>query len=274
MAVHHGYFSRSRHCPIPFSRSCHHITDERHVIPQTNRAWRPDIKPGALAVHDRALVVIKQRDGSQVTVRDLISGKLFTVPVGELRGRDAGRLTELLDQRATRLRDDDEVGRPLARAREQTLVAMLSASGLSSDRVTNAAQQLNVSCRAVYRWLRRYRELATTSSLVDRNPGPTKGRSKLDAVREALLREIIDDHYLKQPRLTPEAIYREAYIAAKPLACLRFLAAPSTRAWLVQSGTCAVSVHIQVCTRRSGPDAWRTFRRQRSGCDADRSHAD
>ena len=176
MAVHHGYFSKSRHYPIYSSRSCHHIIDEWHVIPQTNHPLRFEIKPGALAVHDHTLVVIEQRDSSQVTVRELISGKLFTVPVGELRGRDAGRLTELLDQRATKLRDDDEVGRPLARAREQTLIAMLSASGPWRDRVTNAAQQLQVSCRAVYRWLRRYRELATTSSLVDRNPGPTKGR--------------------------------------------------------------------------------------------------
>jgi hypothetical protein len=31
----------------------------------------------------------------------------------------------------------------------------------------------------------------------------------MDAKRDALLHEVIDEHYLKQPRLSPEAIYRE-----------------------------------------------------------------
>jgi transposase len=38
--------------------------------------------------------------------------------------------------------------------------------------VTHAAERLGISHRALYRWLRRYREMSTTRSLLNKSPGP------------------------------------------------------------------------------------------------------
>jgi hypothetical protein len=64
--------------------------------------------------------------------------------------------------------------------------------------------------RYALRLTARYREVATTRSLMDKIPGPATGRRRMDAVRDTLLCELIDEHYLKPARLSPEAIYREA----------------------------------------------------------------
>jgi len=54
------------------------------------------------------------------------------------------------------------------------------------------------------------REVAITSSLMDKTPGPALGRRRMDAARDKPLRELTDQHYLKPARLSPEATYREA----------------------------------------------------------------
>jgi hypothetical protein len=64
--------------------------------------------------------------------------------------------------------------------------------------------------RYALRLTARYREAATTRSLMDKIRGPGIGRRRMDAVRDTLLCELIDGHYLKPARLSPEAIYREA----------------------------------------------------------------
>ena len=64
--------------------------------------------------------------------------------------------------------------------------------------------------RYALRLTARYREAATTRSLMDKIRGPAIGRRRMDAVRDTLPRELIDEHYLKPERLSPEAIYREA----------------------------------------------------------------
>jgi hypothetical protein len=64
--------------------------------------------------------------------------------------------------------------------------------------------------RYALRLTARYREVATPRSLMDKIPGPALGRRRMDAVRDTLLRELIDEHYLKPARLSPDAMYREA----------------------------------------------------------------
>jgi hypothetical protein len=135
---------------------------------------------------------------------------MLTVPVDELRGRYALRLTALPDQRVESVRTSDDPRVDVTQDGGKALVSLFSASGSGQECVMNAAKEQQISPRTIYRWSHRYREVATTRSLRDMTPGPAIGRRRMDAVRDTLLRELIDEHYLKPARLSPEAIYREA----------------------------------------------------------------
>jgi putative transposase len=69
---------------------------------------------------------------------------------------------------------------------------------------------LGVSRRQLFTWLARYRAAGHTSGLIEKPAGRRIGRRQLDAERQRILRAAIDRHFLRQPRLKPEKIYKEA----------------------------------------------------------------
>ena len=170
-----------------------------------------EVTPGAVVVHDARVVVIEQREGpGRVRVRDLATGAQTTALIAALRARDSGPVTELFDTPDERRRTVDEKDWIVARERERVIRELLEDKGPLKSRIPAALAALGVSRRQLFTWLARYRTTGHTSGLIDRPPGRRSGRRQLDAERERILRNAIDQHFLKQPRLKPEAIYKAA----------------------------------------------------------------
>ena len=154
--------------------------------------------------------MIEQRlSAGEVQVRDVATGARSNVLVGSLRGREAGRLTELFDARDEQRRIIDEKDWVIARERERVVKELLARDGDVESHIGAASAALGVARRQIYTWMARYRAAAHTSALLDKPSGRPVGTIRLGAHRERLLRRTIDEHYLKQPRLKPEDIYKE-----------------------------------------------------------------
>jgi len=178
------------------------------LVTSARSPLRLDVEPGVTALHDNALVVIEQRpQGLEVRVRNLATGQILDVPVSSLRAREIERLSDLLDAQEDRIREADEMGLARARSREAAIQGLLASRGHRAERLRAAAADLGVSPRQMQRWIARYQSAPVTSSLLDLPRGRRSG-PQLDPERYALLNAVIDEHYLKQPRLRPEEIYK------------------------------------------------------------------
>jgi putative transposase len=142
----------------------------------------------------------------EVEVRDLVTGMRSTVEVGSLRGRDASDPRDNNDEVRRRLDNDEWT---LARERESVINDLLIGDGELEPRINAASTRLGVSRRQIYTWMARYRAAPHTSALLDKRSGRRRGAVQLDAERERILRLTIDEHYLKQPRVKAEDVYKE-----------------------------------------------------------------
>jgi putative transposase len=61
----------------------------------------------------------------------------------------------------------------------------------------------------IYRWLKRYEEEGSVSSLVDLPRSGGRGKSRLDETRTALIQEVISSHYLTRQKKRPSEIVLE-----------------------------------------------------------------
>ena len=173
----------------------------------TRSALTFEVAIGAVVVHAGRLVAIEQRTGAgEVEVRDLVTAMRSTVEVGSLRGRDIPDLPDSADQRGRRL-DEDEWN--LARERESVIQELLSGDGELEARMGVASARLGVSRRQIYTWMARCRAAPNTSTLIDKPSGRRHGAVQLDAERERIVRMTIDEHYLKQPRVKAEDVYKK-----------------------------------------------------------------
>jgi putative transposase len=173
----------------------------------TRSALTFEVAIGAVAVHAGRLVAIEQRTGAgEVEVRDLVTGMRSTVEVGSMRGRDASDPRDNNDERRRRLDNDEWT---LARERESVIKDLLTGDGELEPRISAASTRLGVSRRQIYTWMARYRAAPHTSALLDKRSGRRRGAVQLDAERERILRLTIDEHYLKQPRVKGEDVYKE-----------------------------------------------------------------
>jgi hypothetical protein len=88
------------------------------------------------------------------------------------------------------------------------LAALFDGSGAWGERAQQIANAQGISRRTLYRWLARYRDVATTSALIPIPRGTPPGAHRLDATRETLVNKIIEQEYLSRSRPTVEEIVR------------------------------------------------------------------
>ena len=170
---------------------------------------RLSIRPGEIAVRDSRLVRIETRlaDG-QVRVEDLATGEFDEVPIADLRARSAIANGASIDAHLEASRSSEAVPWQRAAAREEALAALFEGSGPWGERAQRIANVRGISRRTLYRWLARYRDAATTSSLIPIPRGTPLGAHRLDTAREALVNKIIEQEYLSRSRPTVEEIVR------------------------------------------------------------------
>ncbi len=175
----------------------------------TRSALTFEVAIGAVAVHAGRLVAIEQRTGAgEVEVRDLVTGMRSTVEVGALRGREAVAASDRRDNNDERRRHLENAEWILATERERVIQELLTGGEIES-RIGAASARLGVSRRQIYTWIARYRAAPNTSTLIDKPSGRRHGAVQLDAERERILLLTIDEHYLKQPRVKAEDVYKE-----------------------------------------------------------------
>ena len=165
-----------------------------------------EVAIGAVAVHAGRLVAIEQRTGAaEVVIRDLVTGMRSTVEVASLRGRDISEPPDTSDDRRRHVDSDEWT---LARERESVIQDLLARDGELEPHISAASTRLGVSGRQIYTWMARYRASPRTSALLDKRSGRRSGAVQLDAERERILQLTIEEHYLKQPRVKAEDVYK------------------------------------------------------------------
>ncbi|WP_177189928.1 helix-turn-helix domain-containing protein [Hymenobacter actinosclerus] len=100
-----------------------------------------------------------------------------------------------------------EVAWQKARQRLDVLRPILEGGG-GRALVEEVAEQQQVSAATLYRWLQAYRETGSVRSLVER-PRSGGKKERLDAVRDAIVRQAIEEHYLTQQRKPASAVILE-----------------------------------------------------------------
>jgi putative transposase len=170
---------------------------------------RLSIQAGEIAVRDSRLVRIETRlANGQVRVEDLATGDFDEVPIADLRARSSTANGASIDAHLEASRSSEAVPWQRAAAREEALTALFEGSGRWGERAQGIANARGISCRTLYRWLARYRDAATTSSLIPIRRGTPPGAHRLDTAREALVNKIIEQEYLSRSRPTVEEIVR------------------------------------------------------------------
>jgi putative transposase len=180
-------------------------------MPRTvNRSLlRLSIRAGEIAVRDSRLVRIEACiDGGRVRVRDLATGQFDETPVGTLQARSSISNGAAIDVHLEASRSTAEIPWSRAAAREKAVTALFEGSGPWGARAKGIAEAHGVSRRTLYRWLARYRDAATTSSLIPMPRGTPPGARRLDIIRETLVNRIIEQEYLSRSRPTVEEIVR------------------------------------------------------------------
>ena len=109
--------------------------------------------------------------------------------------------------------DERITGRPLAgltdaewetASKRYAIIAPLLNDGLKSVNITEAAKAANVNRRTLYRWIDKYMEAQSVSSLTDnkRSGGEGKALNVVAANVEEIVAKVINDRYLNKQKLT------------------------------------------------------------------------
>ena len=71
------------------------------------------------------------------------------------------------------------------------------------------AVECGVHKSTLYRWLQRYKENATMSSLLPKSPGSAKGSRRIADSADRIITEIIEGRYLTRQRLSISLVQRD-----------------------------------------------------------------
>jgi putative transposase len=173
---------------------------------------RLDVRDGAVVVYRDCLVVVEQRGPlEQVRIRDLATDERLTVPIGDLRCRPVMSAEDRARQEEI-VRTSGQPDWDAATDRERIIRLLATETGPMRPRIIAAAARLNASPRTIERWLSQLRHAPQTSSLVAEKAGRKRGVKLLDAARESVVNEVIEDTYLRRPRAKPERVYLEVNV--------------------------------------------------------------
>jgi len=157
------------------------------------------IERGAeVEANGRALVIKHVLDFGFVMAQDTATGQLERFAIASLERRSNLAQPEEMPPDLSQLdgQDWDE-----ARRRLRVVKAVLALPRKSRTDVGEHAAQLGVDAATLYRWVRAYRNSGTLASLLPSKPNGGRGKSRLTAEVDELIRIAIDQFYLtKQQR--------------------------------------------------------------------------
>jgi putative transposase len=186
------------------------------LVEGVSSAIRLELRPGEWVLWKARPFRFVALRGSTASIRDSVNAELHEVSVAELRGLPS-LPREDFDQRVDRLRTASERSWSVAQKRESVIQEMAAREGSMAERLAAAAEVLGVSPRTVRRLFGQYRVSSQTTSLVAKPSGPHQKLRRLGAVRELIIDEAIETHYLIRPKPPMEEAYRRVVYRCREL---------------------------------------------------------
>lgn len=97
----------------------------------------------------------------------------------------------------------------IAEERYAAIKPLLDNLGYGRADVVLRAEETGVNAATLYRWLKRYNSYSSTSALVPKKRGWSTGKSRLPAVSDAIIDEVITGYYLTNQRSKPQRVVTE-----------------------------------------------------------------
>jgi putative transposase len=186
------------------------------LVEGMSSAIRLELRPGEWVLWKARPFRFVALRGCIASIRDSVNAELHEVSVAELRGMPS-LSREDFDQRVDRVRSASDLSWSVAKQRESVIHDLLMREGSMAERIAAAAEVLGLSPRTVRRLVGQYRVSGQTTSLVAKPSGPHQKRRRLGAVRELIIDEAIETHYLIRPKPPMEEAYRRVVFRCREL---------------------------------------------------------
>ena len=103
----------------------------------------------------------------------------------------------------------------VARDRSEALRPLIELQRLDVAMVGKRAVECGVHKATIYRWLRRYKEKATMSSLLPKSPGSATGSRRVPDRADQIIAQIIEGRYLTRQRLSISLVQRDVALRCR-----------------------------------------------------------
>lgn len=169
---------------------------------------RIDVRSGALVRHtDGVFRISEVLDFNAVVATAVETGRTKVLRVGELLAvESAAPVASVVD--IDSIAEDDW---RVAQTRYEAIRPLLESSDQSRSAVEARAAEVEVNPATLYRWLSRYRSMDAISALIPFKRGWKTGNYRIGDAAEGVIREVIQDFYLKPERPSPQKVVREVH---------------------------------------------------------------
>jgi len=169
---------------------------------------RIDLRSGALVRHaDGVFRITEVVDFTSVVATAVETGRTKVLRVGELTAVESA-------PPAASTVDIDSIAEGdwrVAQTRYEAIRPLLEVSDLTRTVVEARAAETEVNPATLYRWLSRYRSMDAISALIPFKRGWKTGNYRIGEAAEGVIRQLIQNFYLKPERPSPQKVVREVH---------------------------------------------------------------
>lgn len=170
---------------------------------------RVDLRSGALVRHaDGVFRISEILDFDTVVATAVETGRTRVLRVGELMPVESAPPPTASAVDIDSIAEDDW---RVAQTRYEAIRPLLDSPDQSRSAVVARAAEVDVDPATLYRWLSRYRALDAISALIPFKRGWKTGNYRIGDAAEGVIREVIQNFYLKPERPSPQKVVREVH---------------------------------------------------------------
>ncbi|VVO87295.1 Transposon Tn7 transposition protein TnsB [Pseudomonas fluorescens] len=190
------------------------IDTDEHLIPFEPSRSRVAIEVGAMVRRDKTIYRILQILGFDTVIGvEVETGVSASLRVPELRAVEQERIDGLyVNHDVATINSDDWA---VAQQRFSAISPLINETVNPRYTVEARAKEVGVDTATLYRWLERYQNWNEILALVPRKRGWKSGATRLTIEAEKIIRDVIDDHYLKSQRPSIQSTIAEVAMRAK-----------------------------------------------------------
>lgn len=164
-----------------------------------------NVTPGSIVSIDEpgTYVVCSFESPTQIRVRDMATGAERAVALTELRLKPALSSTPRPDLASLSEKQFQE-----AQQKYQVIKPLINLNRCGVDAIQAAAASAKVSPATIYRWLKEFREGHVMSNIIRKSRSDV-GQSRLTAVVEAIVADVISEYWMTQQKRSYAKAHRE-----------------------------------------------------------------